>query len=138
MERWRRIVREARQQSGSPVATVVEDICDSLDEALSYYQEARAAPEAGKTAALLLHEREPVSGGAFHRELAARPDTVFVVIGPEGGLADEETAAFVRQGFTMINMGKNVLRVETAAAWAVGIVSVLAREAEFWQLQLKE
>ncbi|MDR1468646.1 MAG: 16S rRNA (uracil(1498)-N(3))-methyltransferase [Spirochaetaceae bacterium] len=136
LERWRRIVREARQQSGSPVATTVEEPRGSVDEALAYYREARtqAAARGENTAALLLHEKEKGADGSFHRALAFRPDTVFVVIGPEGGLADEETADFVQNGFVVINMGPNVLRVETAAAWAVGVVSVTAREFAFWKL----
>jgi 16S rRNA (uracil1498-N3)-methyltransferase len=78
-----------------------------------------------------LHEKS--ADGAFHQALASHPNTVFVVIGPEGGLADEETAAFVQNGFTMINMGPNVLRVETAAAWAVSAVSVILKEAPLWK-----
>jgi 16S rRNA (uracil1498-N3)-methyltransferase len=135
LERLRRIVREARQQSGSPVATTVEDVRGGVDEALAYYREIQAAMGAKKIAALLLHEKESGVDGAFHRALASRPDTVFVVIGPEGGLADEEAAAFVQNGFTVINMGPNVLRVETAAAWVVGIVSALLRESVLWELR---
>jgi 16S rRNA (uracil1498-N3)-methyltransferase len=141
LERWRRIVREARQQSGSPVATTVEDIRDSLAAVLDYYRQTRAE----NTVALLLHEKPgAVSGaasdvgtasGAFHRELASPPGLVFIVIGPEGGLSDEETATFVQNGFIMINMGANVLRVETAAAWAIGAVSVILREAAVWKLK---
>lgn len=135
LERLRRIVREARQQSGSPVATTVEDVRGGVDEALAYYREARTAMGVKKIAALLLHEKENSADGAFHRVLVSRPDTVFVVIGPEGGFADEETAAFVQNGFTVINMGPNVLRVETAAAWVVGVVSVLLRESVLWELR---
>jgi 16S rRNA (uracil1498-N3)-methyltransferase len=135
LERLRRIVREARQQSGSPIATTVEDVRGGVDEALAYYRETQAAMGAQKIAALLLREKENGADGAFHRALASRPDTVFVVIGPEGGLADEETAAFVQNGFTVINMGPNVLRVETAAAWVVGVVSVLLRESILWELR---
>ena len=138
LERWRRIVREARQQSGSSVATTIEDIRGSVDETLAYYRETREAwarLRGEKTAALLLHEKRNGADGAFHRALASRPDMVFVVIGPEGGLADEETAAFVQNGFAVINMGPNVLRVETAAVWAVGVVSVTARESALWELR---
>ena len=131
LERWRRIVREARQQSGSPVVTTVEDIRGSVDGVLGYYQEAQAATRDESTAALLLYEKG--ANGAFHRALASRPDTVFVAIGPEGGLAGEESAAFVQNGFAVINMGPNVLRVETAAAWAVGVVSVTAKESALWE-----
>jgi 16S rRNA (uracil1498-N3)-methyltransferase len=141
LERWRRIVREARQQSGSPVATTVTDIYDSTEAVLDYYRQARGE----NTVALLLHEKpDAVSGaasdagivpGTFHRKLASRPGLVFIVIGPEGGFSDEETELFVQNGFIIINMGANVLRVETAAAWAVCAVSVILREVAVWKLK---
>jgi 16S rRNA (uracil1498-N3)-methyltransferase len=42
-ERWERIVREARQQSGSPVATVVHPVV-SLDTALSFWSRPESPP----------------------------------------------------------------------------------------------
>jgi 16S rRNA (uracil1498-N3)-methyltransferase len=131
LERWRRIVREARQQSGSPVATTVADIHENAAAALDYYRKTRVQ----NTAALVLHEKKSGADGVLHRELASRPEQVFIVIGPEGGLSDDETATFIENGFIMVNMGENVLRVETAVAWAVGVVSVLLREASFWTLK---
>jgi 16S rRNA (uracil1498-N3)-methyltransferase len=131
LERWRRIVREARQQSGSPVATTVADIGENAAAALDYYRKTRVQ----NAAALVLHERKSGAGGVLHRELASCPEQVFIVIGPEGGLSNEETATFIENGFIMVNMGENVLRVETAAAWAVGVVSVILREGSLWTLK---
>jgi 16S rRNA (uracil1498-N3)-methyltransferase len=131
LERWRRIVREARQQSGSQVATTVMEIRENAEAVLDYYRTTRVE----RTAALVLHEKKHGADGILHRELAARPEKVFIVIGPEGGLSDDETATFMQNGFIMVNMGGNVLRVETAAAWAVGAVSVLLREDASWKLK---
>jgi 16S rRNA (uracil1498-N3)-methyltransferase len=131
LERWQRIVREARQQSGSPVATTVADICENAAAALDCCRKMRGE----NAAALVLHERKSGADGVLHRELASCPEQVFIAIGPEGGLADDEIATFIENGFIMVNMGENVLRVETAAAWAVGIVSVVLREASFWKLK---
>jgi 16S rRNA (uracil1498-N3)-methyltransferase len=131
LERWRRIVREARQQSGSHIATTVMDIRENAEAVLDYYRAARVE----NTAALVLHEKKHGADGILHRELAVQPEMVFIVIGPEGGLSDDETATFMQNGFIMVNMGENVLRVETAAAWAVGAVSVLLREAASWKVK---
>jgi 16S rRNA (uracil1498-N3)-methyltransferase len=131
LERWRRIVREARQQSGSRIATTVTDIRENAEAVLDYYRTTRVE----RTAALVLHERKLGADGILHRELAAQPEMVFIVIGPEGGLSDDETATFMQNEFIMVNMGENVLRVETAAAWAVGAVSVLLRETASWKLK---
>lgn len=48
--------------------------------------------------------------------------TVRVLIGPEGGLTDEEHAAAIDAGFTPWRFSPNVLRIETAAVAAVAIL----------------
>ncbi|MEZ0578956.1 16S rRNA (uracil(1498)-N(3))-methyltransferase [Nocardioides sp. MH1] len=66
--------------------------------------------------AVVLHEgaREPV--GAL-----AVPDAgeILVVVGPEGGLTDEEVAGFVRAGAVAVRLGDEVLRTSTAGVAAV-------------------
>ena len=48
--------------------------------------------------------------------------TVRILVGPEGGLTDEERAAAVDAGFTPWRFSPNTLRIETAAAAAVAIL----------------
>jgi 16S rRNA (uracil1498-N3)-methyltransferase len=48
-----------------------------------------------------------------------------VLIGPEGGLSDEEQAAAQAAGFTAVNLGPRVLRTETAA---IATLTLLQRE----------
>ena len=43
---------------------------------------------------------------------------VVVVVGPEGGLTDEEVAAFVAAGATSVRLGAEVLRTSTAGVAA--------------------
>jgi len=50
---------------------------------------------------------------------------VTVLIGPEGGLSDEEQAAAQAAGFTAVNLGPRVLRTETAA---IAALTLLQRE----------
>jgi len=40
--------------------------------------------------------------------------SVFAVIGPEGGLTDEEEQLFIEEGFVAVSLGPSVLRIETA------------------------
>jgi 16S rRNA (uracil1498-N3)-methyltransferase len=47
---------------------------------------------------------------------------VTVLIGPEGGLSDEEQAAAQTAGFTAVNLGPRVLRTETAAIAALTLL----------------
>ena len=62
-------------------------------------------------------------------DLAQRLDSVSavrVLIGPEGGLTDEERAAAVQAGFMPWRFSPNVLRIETAAAAAVAVLRAQA------------
>ena len=58
------------------------------------------------------------------RELHA-PATVEILIGPEGGLADEEIALARHAGYTGVRLGPRVLRTETAAAAAIAALQTL-------------
>ena len=48
-----------------------------------------------------------------------RPAKVTLLIGPEGGLADNEASAAVATGFQQVQLGPRILRTETAALAAL-------------------
>jgi 16S rRNA (uracil1498-N3)-methyltransferase len=54
--------------------------------------------------------------------IARAGEDVVVAIGPEGGFTDDEVAAALAAGWSQLDLGPRVLRVETAAiaiaAWA--------------------
>ncbi len=50
---------------------------------------------------------------------------VELLIGPEGGLDDEELIAAQKAGFTMVRLGPRVLRTETAAVVALSVLQAL-------------
>ena len=52
----------------------------------------------------------------------AAPTAIGLVVGPEGGLTDEEVAALRALGATPVTMGPLILRTETAALAAAAIV----------------
>ncbi|HEV2718594.1 MAG TPA: 16S rRNA (uracil(1498)-N(3))-methyltransferase [Thermoanaerobaculia bacterium] len=75
-------------------------------------------------------EEELPQLAAGTRALAAHPparaplpravaEPVTLAIGPEGGFIDEEIVSLEKIGFAAVSMGKRILRVETAVAWAV-------------------
>jgi 16S rRNA (uracil1498-N3)-methyltransferase len=47
---------------------------------------------------------------------------VTLLVGPEGGFAEEEIGAAVQAGFQIVGLGPRILRVETAAIVAVAVV----------------
>ena len=49
------------------------------------------------------------------------PHGAVAVLGPEGGLAEDEAALFREHGFTPASLGPNILRFETAAAFVLSL-----------------
>jgi 16S rRNA (uracil1498-N3)-methyltransferase len=50
---------------------------------------------------------------------------VYLVVGPEGGIAPDEIAALTDAGAVPVRLGPLVLRTSTAAAVALGALGVL-------------
>lgn len=51
-----------------------------------------------------------------------KPQSVAVLIGPEGGFSDEEVALAQAAGFLPVNLGPRIMRTETAAIVAAALV----------------
>lgn len=64
------------------------------------------------------------SGGPLAPELVT---PVWLVVGPEGGLAEEEVRGLVDHGWTAVTLGETVLRVATAATASVAIAMARSR-----------
>jgi 16S rRNA (uracil1498-N3)-methyltransferase len=112
VSRWERIVQEAARQSGrDDIPSVV--FSESLGEALR---------DNASSLGLLLWEGEEDQGLKEVIGRSDKPDTVSMVIGPEGGLTSEEAAAAVGLGFVPVSLGKRILRTETAG---LSVVSIL-------------
>lgn len=48
---------------------------------------------------------------------------ITLIVGPEGGFSDEEVKACTNQNYKAVSLGNNILRNETAAIVAAGIIS---------------
>lgn len=59
----------------------------------------------------------------FRTEHGRSPQTVAVIVGPEGDFSPAEYAAFKTAGAKPITLGPLVLRVETAAAYGLAVVN---------------
>ena len=108
VERWRRMVRQAAEQSRrvSP-----PDICAPIEfeELVGMTADARVV--------LAEAEEELWLKEALHPE--AR--TVLLAFGPEGGWTLQELAAFRTSGWTSATLGDRILRAETAVIAALAI-----------------
>jgi 16S rRNA (uracil1498-N3)-methyltransferase len=120
VERWRRIAREAAQQSRRSDLPVIEDAI-----ALK-----TAARREGEAVRLLLAEQERTRTlrRAVEEALAAAGDdlpAIRVAVGPEGGWVAEEEALFDSEGWKPVSLGPRILRAETAAITAMAVVAAL-------------
>ncbi len=123
VERWRRIVREASQQSRRSDLPDVDDP-QPLKDALAYVTAPRRVllaetEEENTLAAALGKLRVPDGPDAEHNRALA------LAIGPEGGWAPEEVQLFTGQGWQPVTLGPRILRAETAAIAGLAICSAL-------------
>lgn len=51
-----------------------------------------------------------------------RPRTIYVLVGPEGGIAEDEIAQFVRAGAASVVLGRTILRASTAGPVALSLL----------------
>ena len=56
------------------------------------------------------------------RNLEEKPETVAVIIGPEGGFSDKEADTFKAMNTKCVTLGKTTLRTETAGMAAVSMI----------------
>lgn len=107
LARWRATAREAAKQARRPWFPEVDEMA-STDEV--------AALVADADLALVLHEAAATPYADLPVPGAGR---LLVVVGPEGGLTDEEVATFAAAGAVPVRLGAEVLRTSTAGVAAV-------------------
>ncbi len=112
VDRWRRIVREAAQQSRRSDVPLVDDPM-ALKVALS---------EVTAGTKLLLAETEQSNSLRTALEGAK---SVALAMGPEGGWAPEEMSLFVASGWKPVTLGPRILRAETAAIAALAVCAAV-------------
>ena len=79
-----------------------------------------AAPSDARLRLLLAPE-----GASSLSEVARPAGAIEVLIGPEGGLAPEETAAAIGAGFRAVRLGPRILRTETAGPAMLAALNAL-------------
>jgi len=140
--RWERIIKEARQQSGSVIATAIHPPL-TIIEVLDYWKKFNKNGALG----LLFHHdvsynyvnsckapKEGLENISLHGYLNNVPEIVAFAIGPEGGFSDEEVSLFAENGFKPLTIGDTILRTETAALYCAAAIRIILLEKETWEL----
>lgn len=110
-ERWKKIVKNAAEQSKSsfiPAVTKPYKIKDLLS--LDYDMKLLCTVnEKSKTLKKVLSNKK-------------KNDRIIIVIGPEGGFSPNEESQFIQSGFQPISLGNQVLRTETAPLFILSCI----------------
>lgn len=112
LQQWQAIVISSCEQSGRNKVPVVHQPL-YIDQ---YLKQSNAALK------LVLNPKATNSW----RDYEPMPKDITVLIGPEGGLNQEEIDAALAQGFHGLSLGPRILRTETAAITALSVLQALA------------
>lgn len=112
LARWQRIATEAAQQSEQWQPPQISEPMDSR----------RLFSSHAATCALLLAERQDTLGLAAVPLPTLPTDTITLIVGPEGGWADEEVSQAIEGECRAVSLGEHILRADTAAVTALSIV----------------
>ena len=131
--RWERIIKEARQQSGSMTATTLHQPLTE-NELFDYWKKLREK-NASNSPGLLFHHQKGLENESLHGYLNSNPRIVAFAVGPEGGFSDKEVSLFMENGFKPLTIGDTVLRTETAALYCAAAIRVLLLEKDSWEMK---
>ncbi|MGX9792403.1 16S rRNA (uracil(1498)-N(3))-methyltransferase [Mycobacterium sp. MMS18-G62] len=114
LRRWRAVARAAARQSRRARIPEVTGVVSTAELAKRVRDDAATV--------LVLHESATVP---ITEVPLAQVDSLMLVVGPEGGIADDEITALTDAGASVVRLGPTVLRTSTAAAVALGALGVL-------------
>ena len=112
IERWQDIAISACEQCGRTVVPEVSPVTE-LSEVVENIS--------SDSLKLLMSLNQPVGLNEF----AFPQDDITLLIGPEGGLSNEEESLAIKHGFTAISLGPRILRTETASLAALAAMQTL-------------
>jgi 16S rRNA (uracil1498-N3)-methyltransferase len=116
LRRWQAVARSAARQSRRPYVPPVTSLVSTKELA------AKVSSMSGRAVVLVLHESatQPLTSVGL-----ADADSLMLIIGPEGGIGDDELAVLTGAGATAVRLGPSVLRTTSAAAVGLGALGVL-------------
>lgn len=117
LRRWRAVARAAARQSRRPHVPDVSALVSSAELM-------RRAADVTAAGGLVLALHETASEPLVDVGLGDRA-SLLLVVGPEGGISDDEIADLRSAGALAVRLGPAVLRTSTAAAVALGALGAL-------------
>lgn len=122
LSRYDALIKEAIQQSGSLVPTKVFGVIDIKDVP----GDLKKRSNGGQSLGLVLHQcRLKEDQSDLFSCVRGFDGTTGILVGPEGGLTDDECNALLEEGFKAVLLKTNILRCETASIYALGAVQTI-------------
>ena len=133
-DRFIRIRNSAIKQCGSPTLTKLS-MAETLSNAFKLLplQTARKIFCASDYECLIDNNLKPLSiintlarcsSGSLNIQNGHSTVDTYIVIGPEGGFSQEEITLMINHDFLPVSLGENVLRTDTAAMLACGLLLI--------------
>lgn len=112
-ERWNEIIKNASEQSFRNNAPKLHDPINFMD----------AIKNADGDKKIILHEKSNLEN-SIKNFINKNYEKICVFIGPEGGFTDKEIDESIKYEFQDINLGKRILRSETASLSILSILNI--------------
>ena len=116
--RWQKITMEAARSSHSSHITEVSKI-------LSFADMLSSASDDSLKLIFWEEESQKTIKDILTDEILAAKKEFFIIVGPEGGFSKDEIMKTKEAGFISVSLGRQILKVETAA---VAIISIIQYE----------
>lgn len=145
-ERMDFTIQKATELGVSEITPLLSERCDvrltgeRMDKKIEHWQAVAisACQQSGRTYVPIIHPPQPLSAWAQNRTDRVRlvlhphqqknldalttPESVALLVGPEGGFSEVEITQVVKMGFAGLQLGPRILRTETAALAALSVL----------------
>ncbi|MBU1172490.1 MAG: 16S rRNA (uracil(1498)-N(3))-methyltransferase [Proteobacteria bacterium] len=115
MERWEKIAQESLKQCN-------RSRLPEISECLSFSDVLAKAQSSDLKIMFWEKSKEPL---CFDPELKKSIQSIFIILGPEGGFTDKEAEAAIGNGFITASLGPRILKAETASLSACTLIQYL-------------
>lgn len=110
--RWRKILKEASEQSKRLEIPLLENIYN--------FDDLKSLDIKGKFICSTKENKKSLKSTLSNFNIS---DTIIYVIGPEGGFSEQEEDTLINNGYLPISLGSNILRTETASLFILSAVN---------------
>ncbi len=110
--RWHKIAKEAAEQSHRNIIPTIEEITtiDNLNRGTYDLK-------------IICSVNEKYSNIKEVLQKNKKYDKILIVIGPEGGLSNNEEEKLVKDGFIPVSLGSRILRTETTSLYVMSVIN---------------